>query len=121
MKKLLFFKTFFKTVIIFFVYNIFIVEVKAQSIGLKIPNPSRYNNLEEVISAAGSLIRPLFLLTFGAMLLFGAFLLLSSQGNNEKIINSRNTIVAAVIGFVIAALAPTIINIVTSFLGIEGF
>ncbi|MCA9381455.1 hypothetical protein KC678_04275, partial [Candidatus Dojkabacteria bacterium] len=78
----------------------------AQNINYKIPNPTRYNSLEDIIGAAGSLIRPLFLLTFGAMLLVGAFLVLTSQGNEEKIENGKKTIMAAIIGFAIAALAP---------------
>lgn len=93
----------------------------AQNLSYKIPNPSRYDSLEDIINAAGSLIRPLFLLTFGAMLLFGAFLLLTSQGNEEKVQAARSTMVAAIIGFVIAALAPTLVNTVTNFLGVEGF
>ncbi|MCA9387169.1 hypothetical protein KC669_04000 [Candidatus Dojkabacteria bacterium] len=96
------------------------VKVSAQDINYKIPNPSRYNSLEDIISALGSLIRPIFLLTFGAMLLVGAFLVLTSQGNEEKIENGKKTIIAAIIGFAIAALAPTLVNFVTSFLLVEG-
>jgi hypothetical protein len=93
----------------------------AQNLEYKIPSPTEYESLEDIISAAGSLLRPLFLVTFGAMVLVGAFLMLTSQGNEEKVENSKKTIIAAIIGFAIAALAPTFVNIVTSFLGIEGF
>ncbi len=114
-----------KIVNFFLVFSIFasfiVTNVSAQNLSYKIPNPSRYDSLEDIIAAAGSLIRPLFLLTFAAMLLFGAFLMLTSQGNEEKLQNSRKTMVAAVVGFIIAALAPTLVNIVTNFLGVEGF
>lgn len=92
----------------------------AQDLNYKIPNPSRYDNLEEIISAAGSLIRPLFLITFGAMLLVGAFLVLTSRGDEEKIENGKKTIMASIIGFVIAALAPTFVNFISSFIGVDG-
>ena len=90
-------------------------------VNFKIPNPSKYNSLEDVINALASLIRPLFLITFGAMILVGAFLLLTSQGDEEKIANSKKTITAAIIGFTIAVLAPTIAGLVVNFLGVDGF
>ncbi len=115
------FKFLLTSFILITIFPFFVIEISAQNLGLKIPNPSRYDSLEEIISAAGSLIRPLFLITFGAMLLFGAFILLTSQGDEEKIQNSRKTMIAAIIGFVIAALAPTVVGIITSFLGVESF
>lgn len=93
----------------------------AQNFTYRIPNPSRFNNLEEIISAAGSLIRPLFLITFGIILLVGAYLLLISRGNPEKIEEARNTFIAGIVGFALAVLAPTLVNLVTSILGVEGF
>lgn len=94
--------------------------VLAQNVSYKIPNPSNIGSLEELINLGASLIRPLFVITFGAMILYGAFLLLSSQGDAEKVANSRKTIIAAIIGFVIAVFAPTILNLVTSLVGVEG-
>ncbi len=118
-------KNLLKILNIFFSFSIFtsflIVEVSAQNTGYKIPCPSRVCSLEEFISLIGSLIRPIFLVTFGAMIMYGAFLLLTSRGNEEQIENSKKTIMAAIIGFSIAALAPTIVGIITSFLGVEGF
>lgn len=101
--------------LVFFSHGVF-----AQSISYKIPNPSKIDSLEELINLGASLIRPLFIITFGAMILYGAFLLLSSQGDSEKVANSRKTIIAAIIGFIIAVFAPTILNFVTSLVGVEG-
>lgn len=98
-----------------------VVSVSAQNINYTIPNPSKYDNLEEIISAAASLIRPAFIIAFGAMILYGAFMLLTSQGNEEKIVTSRKTIIAAIVGFVIAVFAPSIVNLALSLFGVENF
>lgn len=116
-------KTHARFLIVFvLVISVFIFKdlVFAQNISYKIPNPSNIGSLEELVNLGASLIRPLFIITFGAMILYGAFLLLSSQGDAEKVANSRKTIIAAIIGFVIAVFAPTILNFVTSLVGVEG-
>lgn len=100
---------------------ILVSTASAQNSNYAIPNPSRYDSLEDLISAAASLIRPVFLVTFGAMIIFGAFMLLTSSGDEEKIQTSRKTIIAAIVGFVIAVFAPTIVNFALSLVGVEGF
>lgn len=118
MKKI---KLFFSTT---FVVSLALLGLKAPvsaQVNFRIPNPSRFESLEDIINALASLIRPIFLITFGAMLLVGAFLLLTSQGDEEKIANSKKTITAAIIGFSIAVLAPTIAGLVVNLLGVEGF
>jgi hypothetical protein len=85
-----------------------------------IPNPTRYSSLEDIINAATSLIRPVFILTFGAMVLYGGWVRLTSQGNPEKVQSSSQIIVAAIIGFAIAVFAPTIVDFAGRLLGIQG-
>ena len=97
------------------------IVVSHAQVNFAIPNPSRYNSLEEVISAVAALIRPLFILTFGAMLLFGAYSVLSSKGEDEKIANGKKTITASIIGFVIAVLAPSLVSLVANIIGIDAF
>ncbi|MDQ6986085.1 MAG: hypothetical protein Q9M91_05800 [Candidatus Dojkabacteria bacterium] len=92
----------------------------AQNLGYKIPNPSKFNSLEEIISAAASLIRPLFLLTFGAFIIVGAITLTTSRGEAEKVESAKKTITAAIVGFVIAVFAPSIANLVLGLLGADG-
>lgn len=84
-----------------------------------IPNPSRYNSLEDIINALTSLIRPLFIITLGAMILYGGWVRLTSQGDPDKIKSSSQIIVAAIIGFAIAVFAPTIVDFVGRLLGIQ--
>ena len=87
----------------------------------RIPNPTRFNSLEDLISAAGTLIQPLFLITFGIIILVGSYNLLISRGTPEKIEEARNTFIAGIVGFAIAVLAPTLVNLITGLLGVEGF
>jgi len=84
-----------------------------------IPNPTKYDNLEQVINALTSLIRPVFILTFTGMILYGAWVRLTSQGDPEKIKTSSQIIVAAIIGFAIAVFAPTIVDFAGKLLGLQ--
>jgi len=85
-----------------------------------IPNPTRYGSLEDIINAATSLIRPVFIITFGAMVLYGGWVRLTSQGNPDKVKSSSQIIVAAIVGFAIAVFAPTIVDFAGKLLGIQG-
>ena len=95
--------------------------VFAQNVGnYSLPNPSKYNSLEEIINAVAGLIRPVFILTFGGLILYGAWLWLTSQGDDGKIKSARNVMVAAIIGFVLAVFATTIVNFLLGLLGVQG-
>jgi hypothetical protein len=89
------------------------------SFDFQIPNPTQFENLEEVISALGALLQPIFIITFAAMILYGAWIRLTSRGDAGKVEQSTKIIVAASIGFAIAVFAPTIVNIVANILGVN--
>lgn len=104
-----------------FLFSGFYAKVSAQNIGnFQFPNPTRFETLEDVINAALSLLVPVFVVTFAAMILYGAWTWLTSQGDADKIGRARNIIIAAIIGFAIAVLAPSIAQIVMGFLGVQG-
>jgi hypothetical protein len=84
-----------------------------------IPNPTRINSLEELISFLAGLIRPVFLVTFLGMVLYGAFVYLTARDSEENVKKARQIIIAAIIGFAIAVFAPDIIALVTNLLGIQ--
>lgn len=50
------------------------------------------------------------------MILVGAFQLMTSAGNPEKVSKGRKTIMYAAIGFVLALIAGGIVNIIKSFI-----
>lgn len=85
-----------------------------------IPNPSRIDSLEELINALAALIRPIFLVTFTIMILYGAFVYLTARDDANKVQSARSIIIAAIIGFVIAVFAPVIVDLVAKFLGVPG-
>jgi len=86
----------------------------------RIPCITTYCTLEEFINALTKLIVPLFLLTFTAMLLYGAFVYLTARDSADKVASAKKIMVAAIIGFVLAVLAPTIVNFVAGLLGVQG-
>ena len=51
------------------------------------------------------------------MVLVGAFKLMTSAGDPEKVSEGRKTILYAAIGFVIALLAGSVTNIIKNFIG----
>lgn len=96
-------------------------KVYAQNLGIpKIPNPTPYNSLEDVINALAQLIRPVFILTFGALILYAAWVWMTAQGDDGKIATARKIIVGAIVGFVIAVFAVPIANLVLDILGVQG-
>ncbi len=101
------------------VFSLFVFRVSAQSFSAQFPSISIYKSLEDVVNALVSFIRPLFILTFIGMMLYAAYVWLTSQGDDTKIQKARNIIVAAIIGLSIAVFAPAISGIVASFLGVE--
>ncbi|MFS8131384.1 MAG: hypothetical protein ACMG57_05415 [Candidatus Dojkabacteria bacterium] len=86
----------------------------------RIPCVTTYCTLEEFINALTKLIVPVFLLTFAAMLLYGAFVYLTARDSADKVASAKKIMVAAIIGFVLAVLAPTIVNFIAGLLGVQG-
>jgi len=116
------FKLFLTSIITFAALNLLKVYVfaSAGSLGIpQIPNPTVFNDLEQVVNFATSLIRPIFIITFIGMILYAAAVWLTSQGDDAKIKTARNIIVAAIVGMAIAVFAPAITGVVASFLGVD--
>ena len=90
----------------------------AQIIG--IPNPSRFDSVEDIINTLGNLIRPVVIIALIAIVMYGGWVRLTSQGNPDKIARSSQIIVSGLIGFAIIALAPVIVEFLGSLLGISG-
>lgn len=95
--------------------------VYAQNFGTpRFPNPTTIDSLEELINILVGLIRPVFIITFAAMIMYGAFVWMTAGDDDSKVARARKIIVAAIIGLSIAIFAPAISNIVAGILGIEG-
>ncbi len=100
--------------------TIFVTKVSANGSFLQIPPISEIDTLEELIALVTRLIVPIFLLTFLAMLLYGAFVYLTSRGDEAQVAKARRIIVMAVLGFTIAVLAQSITSLLSTILDVEG-
>ena len=85
----------------------------------RIPNITRYDSLEDIINLGTSLIRPLFIITFLGVVLYGAWVWLTAGEKDDNIKKAKKIITGGIIGFVIAVLAPTIVQLVSNLLGIN--
>jgi hypothetical protein len=115
--------TILSTLVIFnLVVSMPIIAQSLSNVGtnFQIPNVTRYADLEDIINALTSLIRPVFIITFGAMVFYGGWVRLTSQGNPDKIKSSSQIIIAAIIGFSIAVFAPTLVELVGRLIGVQG-
>lgn len=118
MKKKIYFLVTFIALALSYSFSVYAADT---SFTYAIPNPSRYDSLEEVISAAASLIQPLFVLTGGGFFFYAGWIRLKSKGNAEEIAKSWAIIQAVIGGLVIFVLGPSILGAVLGALGIEGF
>jgi hypothetical protein len=97
------------------------IKVEALTSPIRIPSPTPIDSLEDLINIVSGLIRPAFLLTFIAMILYGAYTWLTAGADDKKVQSAKQIIVAAIVGFSIAVFAPAIVDIVARFLGIPSF
>lgn len=87
---------------------------------VNIPNPSRFNNLEEIINTAGNLIRTAMVLTFLGVVMYGGWVRMTAREDAKKVEASSKIIVAGAIGFGIIVLAPVVVDLVGTLLGVQG-
>ncbi len=76
-------------------------------------------SLVDLFNGLIGLLGPLILLVFLAMIVYGGFMRMTAGGEDEKIEMSTKIITSGVIGFIIIALAPLIINLLGRLLGID--
>ncbi len=97
-------------------------------VSFTLPNPTGYYNipdisiiktLEQLINALASIARPVIILTFGGMILYGAWIRMTSQGNPDKVEQSMRILVAAIVGFIIIVFAPVISDFLLKLLGVN--
>jgi len=104
-------------VAVVFVYS-FTQVAFAQSIP-SIPNPVNFPDFESIINFLLGLIRPIVLLTLIATLMYGGFVYLTAHEDDKKVGNAKKIMTAAIVGFVIVVLAPVIVQLVGSLLGVR--
>ena len=98
-------------------FGTFVQSVSAQP--KKVPNPIDPGTLAEVINRVSGFVQPVLVLTLIVIIFIAGFTRLTSAGDAEKEQKSVKILTSAVIGFFIVVLAPLIIKIVGSILGIK--
>lgn len=92
-----------------------------QAAGLQIPNPVRFNSLEEIVNfLLNNVLRQVILLAFVGLLIYGGWVRMTAQEDEKKLGNSQKIIMAAITGFAIVVLAPVIVEFVGSVIGVQG-
>jgi hypothetical protein len=92
--------------------------VEAQD-NIQIPNPLRYNTVQEIIYAV---VNYLFWLALSLVILFvliGAFYILTSGGNRERLSTGKKFIIYAAIGFILTLGARGVIGLILGALGVR--
>jgi hypothetical protein len=82
-------------------------------------NPSRFDSLEEIVNALLNFARPVVVVVLVGTLMYGGWVYMTAQDNDDKISTARRIIISAVIGFIIIVLAPVILQFVGSLLGVQ--
>lgn len=84
-----------------------------------ISNPTDINTIGDLINRVSGFIQPVAIVALIACVIGAGFVRLTSAGNSEKEAQSMKILVSAAIGFAIIALAPLIVNILTTLLKVQ--
>lgn len=84
-----------------------------------IQNPSTFNSLEDILNFFLGLIPGIVVLIFIAILMYGGFVYLTAQDNDEKVASAKKILVAAIVGFILIVLAPVIAQFAGALLGVD--
>lgn len=84
-----------------------------------IPNPIEPKTIADVINRVSGFVQPILVITLLVLIFAAGFTRLTSAGDADKEQKSVKILTSAVIGFIIVVLAPLIIKIVGSILGVK--
>lgn len=79
--------------------------------------PPVEGDLFDVIADISGYVRPLILVVFLGVIIYSGFTIQTALGDEEKTKKGWQALQAGVIGFIVIALAPVIVDIVRGLLG----
>jgi hypothetical protein len=82
-------------------------------------SPTTISSVGELISKVSGLVAPIAVLGFIASVISAGFVRMFATGNPEKEAKSMKIAVAAAIGFAIIALAPLLVKVFASIIGVN--
>jgi len=71
----------------------------------------------DLIERILNLVAPIIVLVFMAVIMYGGFVRMTAAGDPDKEKQSSQILLAGVVGFVIIALAPVIVNLLGRIIG----
>lgn len=86
---------------------------------VKIENPVLFPDLESIINFFLGLVRPIIILVFIGTLMYGGWVYLNAKDDAGQTKKAKQIITASIIGFIIIVLAPVIVQLAGSLLGIN--
>ena len=96
---------------------ILIVSPIANAQTVEIPNPLRWDNIEEVINGIIDFLKIIVIPIGTVMVIIGGLQYMLSGGSEEKVTKAKSTILYAIIGIVIVLSVKFIVGIVQEILG----
>ena len=81
-------------------------------------SPIRFESLGEIITRASSIVTPLAVLGFIFTVIYAGWIRMTAAGDPEKEKKSMKVAIGAAVGFAIIALAPLIVKLLASLLGV---
>ncbi len=100
-------------------FTAFVASSFAQSTALgdiKGPIPG---NIFDFISKVSGYLRPLIVILFLFVIIYGGFVRMTAAGDAEKEKKSTSILTAGIVGFIIVVLAPVIVKIISALIGVQ--
>jgi hypothetical protein len=107
-----------------FIFNsLFVHRVYAASLGDSLNNQLKTltdaSSQNQVITMVTSIAIPLGVIAVVLLLVYGGYVLMTSQGNPDKLQEGKQIITNAIIGFVVVLLCTAILLIISNSLGLS--
>ncbi|MBN2015420.1 hypothetical protein JW766_01170 [Candidatus Dojkabacteria bacterium] len=109
-----------KTVKILILTILFFILGYTPVFAISIPSPITLESIGELITKVSGVVTPLAVLGFIFSVIYAGFVRMTAGGNPEKEAKSMKIATAAAVGFAIIALAPLIVKVLASLLGVQG-
>ncbi len=86
---------------------------------LEIPNPLKYDEIEDIISEISNLLVGIAITLGTALVIWGGIQIMTAGGSEEKLTKGKKTITWTVIGVAIVILVDFIVGFVKEILGVQ--
>jgi hypothetical protein len=109
------------------IHNLFVNKVYAQNLGEEIEgrlgdlDGTQIDDMESFIGAVVDIAVPIAVLCLVVLVVYAGYMLISSQGNPDKLKEGKEVLTNAIIGFFVVILSVVILLILTDVLGLRNY